>query len=324
MVPAMSMERTELRGALLSGMYRVGGCIGVGGTGIVFEATRLRDGATLVIKTLRPKFAHNADLVARLKREAEVAQTVFHPGIVPVLDHGILSDGSPFLVLKRLYGESLSRLLRRVGPLPVSECAVIAMRVAAILHAVHQAGYVHRDIKPEHIILDRNRRGELEVALLDFGVCAAHTAPHDERERERGRVYGTPTYVSPEQASGNPDVSAGADLYGFGITLYEMLSGEVPFRASDVTNLLRRIIKEDAPRVSLRAHHAAGPMDDIVAKLLRRNPRERYPSARALSRALTPLVIDRVAAERRLAGALSVGTGTQDGKITVQESVVAA
>ncbi|MBP7682467.1 MAG: serine/threonine protein kinase, partial [Deltaproteobacteria bacterium] len=84
----MSMERTELRGALLSGMYRVGGCIGVGGTGIVFEARRERDGAMLVVKTLRPKFAHNPDLVTRLKREAEVAQTVFHPGIVPVLDHG--------------------------------------------------------------------------------------------------------------------------------------------------------------------------------------------------------------------------------------------
>src|SRR5690606_33033240 len=125
-------------------------------------ARRERDGAMLVVKTLRPKFAHNADLIARLKREAEVAQTVFHPGIVPVLDHGLLHDGSPFLVLKRLYGESLSRLQRRVGPLPVSETALITMRVASILHAVHQAGYVHRDVKPEHIILDRNRLGELE------------------------------------------------------------------------------------------------------------------------------------------------------------------
>ena len=323
MVPAMSMERTELRGALLSGMYRVGGCIGVGGTGIVFEARRERDGAMLVVKTLRPKFAHNPDLVTRLKREAEVAQTVFHPGIVPVLDHGLLQDGSPFLVLKRLYGESLSRLQRRLGPLPVSETAVITMRVASILHAVHLAGYVHRDVKPEHIVLDRNRLGELEVALLDFGVCAAGTAPRDERERERGRVYGTPTYVSPEQASGNPDVAAGADLYGLGVTVFELLTGEVPFRASDVTQLLRRIIKEDAPRVSLRAPHAVGAMDDIVAKLLQRDPQQRFPSARALGRALTPLVIDRVAAERRLANALHVGVATQDGKVILQESVAA-
>jgi serine/threonine-protein kinase len=291
-------------------MYRVGGCIGVGGTGIVFEAQRERDGATLVVKTLRPKFAHNADLVTRLKREAEVAQTVFHPGIVPVLDHGLLSDGSPFLVLKRLYGESLSRLQRRLGPLPVSETAVITMRVASILHAVHQAGYVHRDVKPEHVILDRNRRGELEVALLDFGVCASVTAPRDERERERGRVYGTPTYVSPEQACGNPDVNAGADLFGLGVTVFELLSGEVPFRASDVTQLLR-------------AHHATGAMDEVVAKLLQRDPRARFPSARALTRALTPLVIDRIAAERRLANALQVGVGTQEGKITLQESVAA-
>jgi serine/threonine protein kinase len=136
-------------------------------------------------------------------------------------------------------------------------------------------------------------------------------------------VYGTPTYVSPEQASGNPDVAAGADLYGLGVTVFELLTGEVPFRASDVTQLLRRIIKEDAPRVSLRAPHAVGAMDDIVAKLLQRDPQQRFPSARALGRALTPLVIDRVAAERRLANALHVGVATQDGKVTLQESVAA-
>ena len=323
MLRAMLTERSELRGRVLSGAYRVGACIGVGGTGVVFEAERLRDGATVVVKTLRPKFAHNADLANRLRREGEVARVVHHAGIVPVLDHGVLYDGSPFLVLRRMYGESLQRLLRRVGPLPVSETALIAMRVASILHAVHQHGYVHRDIKPEHVILDRGRRGELLVSLLDFGVCAADTAPAEEKAREKGRVYGTPTYVSPEQASGNPYVTPAADLFGLGVTLYEALSGDVPFRASDVTNLLRRIIREDAPRVSLRAPQAHGTMDGVVARLLHRNPTERYPNARSLGRALQPLVIDRVAAERRLASALRVGAQTQEGVKTAHESVAA-
>lgn len=319
----MTMERIELRGTILAGLYEVGGPIGIGGTGVVFEATRRTDGASLVVKTLRPKFAHNADLCTRLRREAEVARTVFHPGIVPVFDQGVLDDGSPFIVLERIRGESLSRLLRRVGPLQVSEAAVIAMRVSAILHSVHQAGYVHRDIKPEHILFRATERGSLDVSLLDFGVCASDHAPAAEKAREKGRVYGTPTYVSPEQASGNPNVDGAADLYGLGVTMYETLTGRVPFRASDVTNLLRRIIREDAPPVCMLAPNADGTMDEIVAKLLHRNPARRFPSARALTRALVPLVIDRVAAERRLAAMLNIAKTASHGVETVQESVAA-
>ena len=122
-----------------------------------------------------------------------------------------------------------------------------------MLHSVHRHGYVHRDIKPEHILLNRGPYGELDLHLLDFGVCAADTAPADERGRERGRVYGTPSYASPEQASGNPFVDARADLFSVGVTMFEALTGKLPFTGPDVTAVLRRIIREDAPSLRLFA-----------------------------------------------------------------------
>ncbi len=302
-----SDERSELRGTVLDGRYRVGAPIGVGGTGVVFEATRLRGGETVVVKTLRPRFANQPDLCTRLVREAEVSRAVRHPSVLPAYDEGILPDGSPYVVFPLIRAESLSRFLRRHGHVEGREMAAILMRVASALHSSHQAGYVHRDIKPEHILLDRSAEGRLQVYLIDYGVCAAHSAPSHERERERGRVFGTPSYVSPEQASGNPYVDGRADLFGLGITAYECLTGRLPFSAHNVTDLLRRILREDAPRV--RMYNPACPqgVDDIVAQLLARDPEARVPSARRLSRLLAPLVPNRALTERRLSERLVVG-----------------
>jgi len=223
---SVSRERNELRGQFLDGRYRIGNAIGMGGTGIVFEAERLATLERVVVKMLRPTHAGNPDLMSRVRREVEVARRVVHPGIVPVIDHGSLPDESPYLVMKYMRSESLSSYLRRCGPLDAAWVSVIMARLASILHSVHRHGYVHRDIKPEHILLNRGGYGELDVHLLDFGVCAAETAPADERARERGRVYGTPNYASPEQASGNPFVDARADLFAVGVTMFEALTGK--------------------------------------------------------------------------------------------------
>jgi len=294
-------ERNELSGTFLDGRYMLGDRIGIGGTGVVFAATRLADGHQLVIKTLRPCFVDHPDLGRRLRREAEVAHAVVHPGIVPVLDEGTLEDGSPWIALERVHGESLSRLLLRRGTILPDEAAAIAIRTCAILHASHRAGYTHRDVKPEHILLDRDVYGELDVQLLDFGVCASPTAPEDERAREAGRVFGTPSYVSPEQASGKVDVDGRADLFSLGIVLYECLSGRLPFRASNVASLLLRIIREDAPPLSLAAPHVGADVALLVHTALARDPEKRFPSARAMARALAPLAGDRLNVERRLA-----------------------
>jgi serine/threonine-protein kinase len=290
----------------------------------VFEAERLATLERVVVKMLRPAFAGNPDLMRRVRREVEVARRVFHPGIVPVIDHGTLYDGSPYLVMRHMRSESLSSYLRRCGPIGPEQVAVIVARLTSVLHSVHRHGYVHRDIKPEHILLNRGPYGELDLHLLDFGVCAADTAPAEERARERGRVYGTPSYASPEQASGNPDVDARADLFGVGVTMFEALTGKLPFNGPDVTSVLRRIIREDAPRAQLYAPHLCEQMNGVIAKLLSRNPSARYSSARALMRALEPWLQQRVRTERALAATLQVAPETTSIRPTAQHEMVAA
>lgn len=311
-------ERAEVRGRILDGRYRVGEVLGIGGTAVAFEAVRLEDGENVVVKVLRTMFVDNPDLVRRLRREGEVSRTVAHPSIVAVHDEGILSgfpgaDGSPYLVMERIHGECLQRLLRRVGVLAPEVVGALTMRVATILHAAHQHGYVHRDVKPEHIFMDRAPDGSLRVRLLDFGVCASVRAPRDEREREVGRVFGTPSYASPEQASGNPDVDGRADVFGLGIVMFEAVTGRLPYTGSNVANLLRRIIREDAPRAGLLRHDLTFAFDEVIARSLARDPEERFHSMRALSRALAPLVTDRQTIDRTLLSMLRLGPSPQEG-----------
>ncbi len=303
----MTDERSDLRGRVLDSAYRLGPAIGVGGTGVVLEATRLADDASVVVKVLRPQFAGHADLERRLRREAEVFERVRHPGIVPVHDLGMLEDGSPYLVMDRMRSESLLRYVRRVGVLSADQATALIIRLSSILHAVHQGGYVHRDIKPEHILLDRLADGSLHVSLLDFGVCAADTAPAAERERERGRVYGTPSYVSPEQASGQPNVDGRADLFSLGTTVFECLTGELPFAGSTVTNLLRKILLEDARRVSSLRWDVPSWLDDALSSMMHRDPACRPVGARALGRSLLPHLPNRERVERELAARLEIG-----------------
>ena len=314
-------DRADLYGQVIDGRYKIIRRIGLGGTGIVFEATCVPVGGTVAIKTLRPCFVDHIDLGHRLRREAEVANAVRHPGIVKMLDQGTLHDGSPYVVMPLMYGESLARVLLREGELPEPELCALVSRVAAILHSAHCAGYVHRDVKPEHVLLNRSATGDLMVHLLDFGVCSSANAPEEERKRERGKVFGTPSYVSPEQAAGESEIDGRADLFALGILMFEALSGRVPFTGSTVSKLLVRIIREEAPRVSAVVENVSPGLDDIVAKLLARYPRDRLPSARALSRALAPHIGDRKLVERRLAASLDVGSRMADTAPTVRCSV---
>ena len=314
-------ERRELYGATVGGRYRLGRPLGIGGTSVVFEAERIADGAEVVVKVLRDTFAFHAELINRLRREAEVARTVAHPGIVPVLDEGMLDDGSPFLVLERLGGECVARLLHRRGPLPPPYVAAITLRAAAILHAVHAHGYVHRDVKPEHIVLDRTFDGRLDVRVLDFGVCASSRASAEEHDLERGRVYGTPAYASPEQAAGKPEVDARADVFSLGTLMFEALTGRVPFTGTNVANVLRRILREDAPRVGLLLPELDLRFDDVVSRALARKPEDRFPSARALARALLPLCGDRRHIEGELAQLVRGRAPQPDLADTISDSI---
>jgi serine/threonine-protein kinase len=179
---------------------------------------------------------------------------------------------------------------------------------------------VHRDVKPEHIMLSAGEQGELRVHLLDFGVCASASAPDDEKKRESGRVFGTPSYVSPEQASGEVRIDGRADLFGLGVVMFEALSGCLPFAASSVTKLLLRIIREDAPRLSSVMEQVDGSVEGMVAELLAREPARRTASARSLSRALLPYAAERQRGERRLLGLLREVESGSEAQATVERT----
>jgi serine/threonine protein kinase len=281
-----------LWGKRLDGRYRLGEPLGCGATGVVFAAQRETDGRSVAIKCLRNELGSRADLSARLRQEAVAGRSIHHPGIVPCLDQGTLADGSPYVVFERLVGESLLRFVRRRGPLSVSEGIAVARRVARVLSAVHAAGYVHRDVKSEHVWLS-SERGILHVSLIDFGVCQP---PEPEPHDASCQVLGTPGYLSPEQASGAEPASPRSDLYGLGATLFEALTGRPPFAGPNAAVLLRLALTEDPePLVRLRAD-VPRILERLVHTLLAREPAARPLNARLVERALlnaadTPLAV---------------------------------
>lgn len=307
-------QRRELWGALLDGRYRLGRPLGSGATGVVFSARDLSDGRELAVKLLSASYAGDAELAARLRQEARISCEVRHPGIVECLGQGVLQDGSPYVVFERVRGLSLLSLLRRWGRLSVGEALVVAQRTARVLAAVHAAGYVHRDVKPEHIMLS-TETPVLSLRLLDFGVCVS-PASEQEGARRRFGVYGTPGYASPEQAAAE-GVDGRSDLYGLGATLFEALTGRPPFSGRNPAVILTRTLREDALPLSRLRPDCPRAVEALVSQLLARDPAQRPYNARVVARDLgrvsdTSLELEaRVLHERVLNVAQSTGASVQ-------------
>lgn len=279
-------RRTELEGQILDGLYRMGQPLGSGSTGLVLSATRVSDEREVAIKVLRPELSQREDLCRRLRQEGEAARAIRHTGVVPCLDAGELPDGSPYLVFERLHGESLLRLIRRRGPMRVSQLIAVAHRVSKVLYAVHRAGYVHRDLKTEHIWLS-NDRGALQVSLLDFGVCQA---PSEEQTRgSRCQIFGTPGYLAPEQAAPSEPATPQSDLYGLGATLFEALTVRPPFAGPSIGTLLRLSLTEEAPSVSRFRPGLPRALERLIRDLLARDPKQRPLNARVVERTLSAM-----------------------------------
>lgn len=276
----LDSPRKELWGGVLDGRYQLGRPLGAGATGIVFAAHDQR-GRRLAIKLLRECWARDAELSRRLREEARVGRSVRHPGIAACVGEGALPDGSPYVVFERVEGESLLALLQRCGQLSVPEVLLIAQRVAGILAAVRDAGYVHRDVKPEHIVL--HAQGKLLFAwLLDFGVCLPL---HEKSTCARFAVYGTPGYASPEQAAGEL-VDGRSDLFALGATLFEALAGCAPFIGPNPVAILTRTLRDEPPVLGLHRPDCPKAVQVLVKQLLSRDRAERPADAHRLNRAL--------------------------------------
>ena len=269
-------------GRTLKDTYVVGGLIGAGGMGEVYRARHRRTRRPVAVKLLHPHLAEDPVLLARFRREAEIAGTVGSEHIVQVIDVDV-DDGQPFLVLELLEGETLAERVGRAGPLPLDLAATVFAQLGTGLDAAHQAGVVHRDLKPENVILLSGER--TQVKILDFGVSkirGSATALTGEVS-----LLGTPDFMSPEQAIGQTDeVDARTDVFAAGGVLYHALTGQRPFQGSSVPALLRSICDE-APvplarlRPDLGARSAA--IAAVIAIAMAKRPAQRYGSVAELA-----------------------------------------
>jgi serine/threonine-protein kinase len=265
--------------------YRVVGLIGSGGMGSVFDVEHLELGKRFVLKALHRTLAERKDLVARLRNEWRALGKLEHPCIVAVTDAGTSTNGVAYFVMERLEGETLSARLRREGRLPAVEALRISIQMLEGLSAAHAIGVVHRDVKPPNIFLTKD--GTLK--LLDFGI-AKMADPVAAPITARGVAIGTPRYMSPEQARGDK-VDGRADLYAVGLLLFEMIAGRSPFeQVVDSADLLLAHLTLAPPRLASLALGVPLALDDIVAALLSKDPRERPATARAAISSLQGLL----------------------------------
>ena len=286
-----SASRGNLVGATVGGKYRLRDIIGRGGNGTVYEAfdEGMARSVAVKIPTIDPQ--HGQVPLKRFLREARTAGAIAHPHVAAVHDFGILEDGTPFLVMERLLGESLARRLRRKKKIPVTEAVSITMQLLSGMHGAHTRRFVHRDVKPGNIFLARVEGYEDFVKILDFGTSKLIGAKDEddlaytEELTTAGMVLGTPYYMSPEQVGG-ADLDGRADLYSAGIVLYEMITGERPFLGENSQVVFTKILAADG--LSARFIDPALPksIDDVIYTATRRRPEDRYDTAVSFRRAL--------------------------------------
>ncbi|WP_260613599.1 serine/threonine-protein kinase [Streptomyces sp. WAC05858] len=277
----------DLSGRLLGGRYRVTGRLGRGGMGVVCRTVDAVLGREVAVKVLRAhtdaSSAELADLRTRMQREARAAARIRHPGVITVHDVAE-EDGLPLIVMELIDGPSLDDVIDERGTIDPREAAGIGAEVADALGAAHDAGVLHRDVKPGNVLLDRTGR----VVLTDFGIASLE-APEDgatTKLTRSGELIGSLDYLAPERAQGQ-DPSPASDIWALGMTLYAAVEGSSPFRRTSVWSTLTAIVTEPLPEPRL-----AGPLAPVLHALMDKDPRGR-PSAAEARRMLADVAAGR-------------------------------
>ncbi len=272
------MDRT---GQTLLGKYELTRLLGKGGMGEVWEGEHQLTGRRVAVKVLSDHYLNNRKVVARFGREARAASSVQHEGIVEILDQDKTQDGVPFLVMEFLEGESVGARIKRRRRLSQGEALAIMLPLLDALEAAHQAGVVHRDLKPDNVFILPGVRGTESVKILDFGI-SQKADEIDHHLTQEGAVLGTPHYMSPEQARGEAGIDARADIYSAAVLLYECVVGDVPFDAGNYNALLQIILSKPPVAPRERGAKVSGPFEQVMLAALHKEKHGRPPTARAL------------------------------------------
>ncbi len=271
--------------------------------GDVYRAVNVLAGREVAIKLLHPELVENEELAKRFFQEARAINRIRHPNVVDVLDAG-MSELGPYIVMDLLEGESTGQLLARLGRLRVEAAMATILPVLEALDAAHRAGIIHRDLKPENVFVavDAPNRRAI-VRLLDFGIAKVLGGQATSSPRTRtGIVFGTPDYLSPEQATGDRPLDGRSDLFAVGVLLYELLTGAPPFRAPTAVATAFKVVHGEAPTLASAGVHVDSRVESVVHRLLEKEPDARFQTAGEVARELAPVVPEpqRAAALARL------------------------
>jgi serine/threonine-protein kinase len=297
---AMAVAETtrSLVGAVLSRRWRLVQRLGEGGMGEVYAAEpasgsvapprpgHTSDGGRVAVKILRPEFLGEPTVLSRFLEEATTCMRLIHPNIVRMLECTSAEDGSPYLVMELLEGVPLGAYTQNGGRVPMAQAVPILQGILAGLAAAHAQGIVHRDLKPDNVFLTRGPDGTFVVKVLDFGIAKVMDVAGGMGSRTRtGMLLGTPAYMSPEQIKNARDVDQRADLWSAGVMFYEMLTGRVAFPAPTEYARLAAVLSSEPEPVE-RVDAALGVLAPFIARALRKDREERFPSALEMARAL--------------------------------------
>jgi serine/threonine protein kinase len=284
-IPASS---EKLVGTLVDGRYVLRREIGRGGICAVYAAEHRYTRRTYALKALLPEYRKHQEARARLLAEARMLGAVHHPNVVEVIDAG-MDDGTPFVVMERLRAKSLEALLLARGKLTVHDALVIARLGAAALAATHSSRVIHRDVKPGNLLVVRTETGKT-LKLIDFGVATGWEEGDDADEGPPSTVVGTPYYMAPEHLAGQR-VKPTADVYSFGATMFECLTGQVPFSGT-FEQIYARSMTTARPDVRKLRPDAPAALAALVARCLAADPNDRFPTAVELARALDAIDLE--------------------------------
>jgi serine/threonine-protein kinase len=278
-------------GTVVRGKYRILAQLGEGGMAVVYKAQHVLLDELRALKVIRPDLARDTEFMGRFKNEAIMARKLNHPNAVHVDDLDIAEDGLPFIAMELVLGDTLKTLVERAGSLPVSLVLEIALQVCEALDAAHKLGLIHRDIKPDNIVLIAQRDGFPVAKILDFGISRLREETAGVKGlTQTGMVIGTPEYMSPEQVLGKQrvEIDGRSDLYSLGIVMYRMLTGELPFQAeTTVEMILEQLNTPPTPPHQLKPELAIPEtVSAIVMKALEKDREKRFSTGAEMAAAI--------------------------------------